>query len=62
MNILETEFKRRAYDGKFERIAKVFDEENAYVYKTESGNSVSIIPTKWITIGVYDYLFDWDNE
>lgn len=58
MKILETQFKQRAYDGKFERLGKVMDEENKYSYKTESGNVVSLIPTKWIVTGVYDYLFD----
>jgi len=61
MNILEYDFKQRAYDSKWERLAKIMDEENAYVYKTESGTPVSIIPTRWITVGVFDYLFDLEE-
>jgi len=60
MQILETAFKQRAFDGKWERLGKIRDEANAYVYKSESGNPVSVIPFKWIILGVYDYLFDLD--
>lgn len=62
MKFLETDYKQRPYDGKWERLAKVEDVENAYRYKTESGNVISLVPTKWITIGVYDYLFDMETE
>lgn len=54
MKILETQHKRRAYDGKYEKIVKIVDEENKYSYKTESGSVVSLVPTKWITVDVYD--------
>lgn len=56
MNILETQFRQRKYDGKWEQLGSVFDTENAYIYTTDSGNKVNLIPLKWITIGVYDYL------
>ena len=56
MDFIETDFHQRAFDGKWEHIAKVLDHDNAYTYKTESGNSVTLTPEKWITIGVYDYL------
>lgn len=59
MKILETQFKQRAYDAKWERIVKVPDHENAYVYTTEGGNVITILPEKWITTGVYDLLGDW---
>jgi len=36
MNILETQFVQRAYDGKWEKLAKVMDYDNKYVYKSES--------------------------
>jgi hypothetical protein len=59
MKVLETQFKQREYDGKWERIVKVPDYENAYVYSTEGGNMIKILPEKWITVGVYDLLGDW---
>lgn len=59
VNYTETELKQRAYDGKWELIAKVQDFDNKYVYTTESGNKVSLIPEKWITVKVYDYLAEF---
>lgn len=58
LNVLETQFKQRAYDGKWERIARIMDYDNKYVYKSETGQKMTYIPTKWITIGVYDYLME----
>jgi hypothetical protein len=58
MNILETQFKQRAFDGKWERIAKIVDYENKYSYETESSSRVTLIPEKWVTIGVYDYMLE----
>lgn len=60
MRYLETAFKQRAYDGKWMRLAKVRDEENAYVYQSDNGDPISIIPTKWIIVGVYDLLGEWE--
>jgi hypothetical protein len=56
LNVLETQFNQRAYDGKWERIAKVVDYDNQYTYSTESGSRVTLIPEKWVTIGVYDLI------
>ena len=56
MNILETQFKQRSYDSKWEKLAKVMDYENKYVYKTETGSTLAYIPTKWVTVGVFDYI------
>lgn len=56
MNILETQWKQREYDSKWEKLAKVMDYENKYVYKNESGSNLTYIPTKWITVGVFDYV------
>jgi hypothetical protein len=58
MNILETAFRQREFDGKWEKIAKVMDYDSKYVYKTESGNKMTHIPTKWVTTNVYDYLME----
>jgi hypothetical protein len=56
MNILETAWKQRDYDGKWEKLAKIMDYDNKYVYKSESGSNLTYIPTKWMTVGVFDYV------
>ena len=56
MNILETAWKQRDYDGKWEKLAKVMDYDNKYVYKSESGSNLTYMPTKWMTVGVFDLL------
>lgn len=56
--ILETELVQRAYDGRWERIAKIMDHENAYSYSNESGNKITFVPEKWITIAVYDFIME----
>ncbi len=56
--ILEYEFKSRAYDGKWQLLGKVLDTDNSYSYKTESGNKITLTPEKWITLVVYDYLWE----
>lgn len=58
MVILAEDFKQRAYDGKWERIVKIMDEENTYSYTNEVGSRVTLIPEKWVTVGVYDYLME----
>lgn len=58
MNILETSWKQRSYDGKWEKLAKVMDYENKYVYKSETGSNLTYIPTKWMTVGVFDYMME----
>jgi hypothetical protein len=56
MNILETQWKQREYDGKWEKLAKIMDYDNKYVYKTESGSRMTYTPEKWATVGVFDYV------
>lgn len=56
MNILETDFVQRAYDGKWEKLARIMDYDNKYVYKSESGQRMTYTPTKWVTVGVFDYV------
>lgn len=56
MNILETQFVQRAFDGKWEKLARIMDNDNKYVYKSESGQKMTYIPTKWITVNVFDYI------
>ena len=60
MNILETQFVQRAYDGKWEKLAKVMDYDNKYVYKTESGNRMTYVHEKWMTVGVFDLLAEFE--
>jgi hypothetical protein len=59
MTILETQFKQRAFDGKWERLGKIVDFDNKYTYQTESGSKVTLIPERWVTLGVYDYLVEF---
>lgn len=56
MVVLETCFKVRKFDNKVERLAKIMDFANRYSYRNESGNRISLIPEKWICIGVYDFI------
>lgn len=56
MEILETQFVQRSFDGRWEKIARIMDKENAYTYKNETGTSVTLIPEKWVTIAVYDFM------
>ena len=56
MNILETQFKQRDYDSKWEKLARVMDYDNKYIYKSESGQKMTYVPTKWMTVGVFDYV------
>lgn len=58
MNVLETQFIQRAYDNKWEKVVKVMDYDNKYVYKTESGNRMTYVPEKWMTVGVYDCMME----
>lgn len=56
--ILETQLVQRAFDGRWEKIVKIMDRENAYTYQNESGSKVTLIPEKWMTIGVYDFVME----
>jgi hypothetical protein len=57
-DILETQLIQRAYDGCWEKVVKIMDRENAYSYQNESGAKVTLIPEKWVTIGVYDFIME----
>lgn len=56
--ILETQLVQRAFDGRWEKIVKIMDRENAYTYQNESGSKVTLIPEKWMTVGVYDFIME----
>jgi len=58
MEILETQMIQRSYDGRWEKIAKVMDHESAYTYRNETGTSVTLIPEKWITVAVFDFIME----
>jgi hypothetical protein len=58
MEILETQLVQRSFDGRWEKIVKVMDYENSYTYGNETGTSVTLIPEKWITVAVYDFLME----
>ena len=58
MNVLETAFKQRAFDGKWERIVKIMDLDNSYSFMSENGSRMTHIPEKWVTVGVYDLLME----
>jgi hypothetical protein len=61
MNILNTEIKQRAFDGKWELLWEIKDEENSYSFIDESGQNIQLIPTKWVVGSVYDYLLEVEN-
>jgi len=61
MQVLETSFKQRAFDGKWERIVKIMDLDNSYSFIGENGSRMTHIPTKWVTVGVYDYLMEFND-
>lgn len=58
MTILETQLIQRAFDGCWEKVAKIIDHENAYTYVNESGTSVTLTPEKWVTISVYPLIME----
>lgn len=58
MTILETQIVQRDWDKRWEKIVKIMDNENAYTYRNENGVSVSLIPEKWVTVAVFDYLME----
>jgi len=55
MVVLEVDFKRRAYDGKWQKWVRTLDTENKYEYTDEFNTKTSFIPTMWVVAKVYDY-------
>lgn len=58
MQILEEQLVQREFDGNWERVVKVMDHENAYTYRNEVGNEVTLIPEKWLTVAVYPFIME----
>lgn len=56
--LLDTELVQRSHDGRWELIGKFMDEENSYKYENEQGIKVTLVPEKWITLKVYDWLME----
>ena len=50
MEILETQIVQREWDKRWEKIVRVMDYENSYTYGNETGNIVTLIPDKWMTV------------
>lgn len=57
-SILETQIVQRDFDKRWEKIVKVMDYENAYTFSNENGVSVTLIPEKWLTVQVYDFIME----
>jgi hypothetical protein len=62
VKVIKTELKQRAFDSKWQLLGLIMDHDNAYTYTTESGAKVSLVPEKWITLGVYDYLMEIEDD
>lgn len=58
MKILDTKIVQRAYDGRWEKIAKILDHENSYSYREDTGKTTYSVPSKWITITVFDFIME----
>ena len=48
----------RDFDKRWERIVKVQDLENAYTFANEQGVKMTLIPEKWVTVAVYDFIME----
>lgn len=57
-DILESQIVQRDFDKRWERIVKVQDLENSYTFANEQGVKMTLIPEKWITVAVYDFLME----
>lgn len=61
MKIYDTEVRKRPYDGKWQLNGKIDDHENSYTFQDEKKRKVTLVPTKWITLNVFDYLVDAED-
>lgn len=57
-SVLESQIVQRDFDKRWERIVKVMDHENAYTFSNENGVPVTLTPTKWLTVEVYDFIME----
>jgi len=56
--VIRTEWKQREYDGKWQLLGLIMDQENSYTYFSETGAPYTIVPERWITVKVYDLLME----
>jgi len=61
-DILETLYVQRSYDGRWEKLVKILDYENEYRFVNEAGNATTLIPEKWMTVAVYDWMGELVDE
>lgn len=61
-NVLETELRQRSGDGKWQLLGRIMDHDNAYKYKSDSGQVITLTPDRWITLRVYDYILTPRNN
>lgn len=54
-DFIRHDYKKREYDGKWEKIVEIMDRENVYP-KLDGDHIVYKIPTRWITVEVLDDL------
>ena len=55
---LEVQIVQRDFDKRWERIVKVHDYENSYQYRDENGMRQTLVPTKWVTTHVFDFILE----
>lgn len=58
MKVLETQLVQRSFDGYWERIGRILDEENAYTYTSETGQKMTYVPERWVTLAVYPFIME----
>lgn len=57
-DVIEWDLVQRKFDMKWELIGKIVDEENIYRYINELGNISVLVPFKWVTFKVYDFIME----
>lgn len=58
MQYIKTELVQREFDKRWEKIALIRDHENSYSFTNEQGIRTTLIPEKWITVEVFDFLME----
>lgn len=56
-HVIITEWKKRAFDNKWMLFGKIYDNENKYSYKDDSGKIRYITYTKWIVLDVAEQKY-----
>lgn len=58
----EYSLQQREYDGKWQLLKKVPDSDNTITTYTKSGLKMTFTPEKWITVNVYDFLIEVEEN